>query len=772
MPLPPPPRRLHRTLSVLLVLSFFSGLLPALHAARVVEVQVMDQYGLVVHVQDGTVEYHWDDLGAGSCNGWDVYHTENWHLCDDKDTYIAFGDPLDTGSAQRKESYAINGPTGALNLRAVYRKSKVWEASHDERKPVMHHWLYLDLAEPMRPGAEYRVHLAEGLGVDKCEIGFVYDPITLESPSIKVSHAGYEATAPYKTADIYLWMGDGGGRDFGRLEGAPWHLHDLRTGEIAHSGKLNFRMKATPEPHSGLDLTRSDVWECDFSEFSKPGTYRLVVEGVGASAPFKVTSGVFAEPFRVAMQGMFYQRMGCDEEPGGGYPKARQPLFRQGVDPEEFVVYLSARNMVTGRNPDDRKWYAEDLTGEIVEATWGGWSDAYDNDQRPVNFVCVFDLLLAYTLNPEAFTDGQLFIPERDNGIPDIVDEALWEIDWWLRMRDQQGGYLTGLTNIVPPETTNYAGAPCAWQGWCVAAGAAMAADCFRLSGHPEQQAKYLQAAIEAYEWAESRKEQMLDVRVNELRGRDLRMTAAAYLYNLTGDVRFERTVIESSEANSHESEIMRLGSWAQQYATVGYLLSPQPIHDRGLQERMIQSILHQARVEHVRPMQASATRSARWTAAWDGVAKTSAEMTLAILAHRWSEDAEERKTFASALHAEAEWTLGRNPLGLVQMTGLTDRAITQPFAPGRRDGAPGLTPGWTPYMCRDGWDNGDDIHRCEWYTNRNYPSDKFVWPEGEHFWNSRYSVPNSEATPQQTFRQKILLYGYLFGVYSQGERD
>jgi len=104
--------------------------------------------------------------------------------------------------------------------------------------------------------------------------------------------------------------------------------------------------------------------------------------------------------------------------------------------------------MITGKNPDDRKFYSGELTGEIAEATWGGWSDAYDNDQRPVNFICVFDILLAYYLNPEAFTDNQLYIPETGNGIPDIIDEALWQIDWWLRMRDSEGGYLTGLTNI------------------------------------------------------------------------------------------------------------------------------------------------------------------------------------------------------------------------------------------------------------------------------------------------------------------------------------
>ena len=77
--------------------------------------------------------------------------------------------------------------------------------------------------------------------------------------------------------------------------------------------------------------------------------------------------------------------------------------------------------MVTGNNPDNRNWYSEELSGEIAETTWGGWSDAFDNDQRPVNFICVFDIMLTYYLNPDAFTDNQLYIPEIRNGIPDIT---------------------------------------------------------------------------------------------------------------------------------------------------------------------------------------------------------------------------------------------------------------------------------------------------------------------------------------------------------------
>ena len=380
--------------------------------------------------------------------------------------------------------------------------------------------------------------------------------------------------------------------------------------------------------------------------------------------------------------------------------------------------------MVTGVNPDNRKWYSEDLSGDVAVETWGGWTDAYDNDQRPVNYICVLDLLLAYYLNPGAFTDNQLYIPETGNNIPDIIDEALWEINWWLRMRDQEGGYLTGLTNIRPPENLNFAGAACAWQGWCVAAGSAMVADCFRLSGLQDLEKKYTDSAIVAYNWAMKQSDQMLDTDVRGLRGKDLRMTAAAFLYNLTGDKEFEETMKNMNEVESSESRVRNMDKWEQQYASLAYILTPREVTYPGLQSDMKSSIIHQAKADYVNNMANSPTKAARWTSSWEGMAQTSNEMSIVAIAHHLTENTEEKKYFEEGLYAEAEWTLGRNPLGLVQMTGLGDRCITQTFAPGRRDGFPGVTPGWTPYMCRDGWNNGDDIHRCEWYTNRNYPAD------------------------------------------------
>ena len=65
------------------------------------------------------------------------------------------------------------------------------------------------------------------------------------------------------------------------------------------------------------------------------------------------------------------------------------------------------------------------------------------------------------------------------------------------------------------------------------------------------------------------------------------------------------------------------------------------------------------------------------------------------------------RKPCCRALILEADYGLGRNPMNMVQMTGLGSRCVEQMFTTGRNDGVPGVHPGHTPYMNADAWGGG-----------------------------------------------------------------
>ena len=50
----------------------------------------------------------------------------------------------------------------------------------------------------------------------------------------------------------------------------------------------------------------------------------------------------------------------------------------------------------------------------------------------------IADLLLQY--EDFGVDDDDMGIPESGNGIPDILDEAKYELDWMLKMQDEETG--------------------------------------------------------------------------------------------------------------------------------------------------------------------------------------------------------------------------------------------------------------------------------------------------------------------------------------------
>ena len=63
-------------------------------------------------------------------------------------------------------------------------------------------------------------------------------------------------------------------------------------------------------------------------------------------------------------------------------------------------------------------------------------------------------LLRAYDENPDAFDDNS-GIAELGNGVPDILDEVKWALDWLVRMQNSDGSLLCvqGLAEASPPSS-------------------------------------------------------------------------------------------------------------------------------------------------------------------------------------------------------------------------------------------------------------------------------------------------------------------------------
>ncbi|MEM8583963.1 MAG: glycoside hydrolase family 9 protein, partial [Bacteroidota bacterium] len=109
------------------------------------------------------------------------------------------------------------------------------------------------------------------------------------------------------------------------------------------------------------------------------------------------------------------------------------------VDGTNFLNPNQDADCIALSNPGDQS-LRRDLSG--------GWFDAGDyNKYVSFAFSAVNPLLWAYVENPEAFTDNWN-IPESGNGIPDLLDEIKWELDWLLKMTNPDGSVINKMGSI------------------------------------------------------------------------------------------------------------------------------------------------------------------------------------------------------------------------------------------------------------------------------------------------------------------------------------
>ncbi len=187
----------------------------------------------------------------------------------------------------------------------------------------------------------------------------------------------------------------------------------------------------------------------DFTDFSTAGDYYLYVPSVGIrSYGFQIADNAFNIVGAASVKAYYFQRCNHDK----AMPYAGDALLTFPGNGGQWV---------------DGACHAGDAQappgpGSVDDGTLdvhGGWHDAGDY-QKTLWGRGVPQMLFAYEMNPSAWSDGQLNIPESGNGIPDILDEARWELDFYVRMQRPDGHFLTSAkgnnpTITSPPSASN-----------------------------------------------------------------------------------------------------------------------------------------------------------------------------------------------------------------------------------------------------------------------------------------------------------------------------
>jgi endoglucanase len=281
-------------------------------------------------------------------------------------------------------------------------------------KPLLERRIHLLLDAPLQTGSSYTVRL-EGVA-SPVTLGLTFNPMA-HSPAIQVNQLGFHP-GQRKLAYVGGWLGTAGPLPV-QASGFEVVSPD---GVVRFNGSLELRAGA--DPASG-----NDVWEADFSGLVRQGRYLVRVPGIGVSDPFEIDAGVYGPAYRQVMRVFYHSRNSTVIEAPwatGGFERS------SGIRPDLdglFDLTVGSSPLGRGERPGTR------------HLTRRGWFDAGDYGQYVVNAAPVwFAVALGMELDPGAFKDGDLDIPESGNGLPDALDELEWGFDWALSMQDDADG--------------------------------------------------------------------------------------------------------------------------------------------------------------------------------------------------------------------------------------------------------------------------------------------------------------------------------------------
>ena len=166
----------------------------------------------------------------------------------------------------------------------------------------------------------------------------------------------------------------------------------------------------------------------DFSQVTAPGEYYLSV-GATKSPRFRIGDDVYAGAQEIPLYYMRQQRCGFN------------PFLGDSCHTHDGRLVLSGEH-----------------DGEHIDVT-GGWHDASDFLQYLTTSAnATYQMLFAYAQNPSVWQDNfQANGTAGSNGIPDILDEVRWGIEWMLKMNPNDTLFLN---QIADDRDHRWAGLP------------------------------------------------------------------------------------------------------------------------------------------------------------------------------------------------------------------------------------------------------------------------------------------------------------------------
>ena len=262
---------------------------------------------------------------------------------------------------------------------------------------------------------------------------------------IRINQLGY---LPHSTKVAVFMSNDPAAVD-------EFELVDAFTGQVAYHSR---QVRATA-PLLHMKYT----CRLNFSDFQQQGAYFIRV-GKTTSPTFAINGAVYNGTADFVLNYMRQQQCGYN------------PFQHDSCHTKDaYVRYHPTRE---GQRIDVR----------------GGWHDAADLLQYTTTSAnAIYQLMFAYQQNPTAFTDH--FDARGDagaNGVPDIVDQIKWGLDWLDRMNPEKGELYNQIADDRDHIGTKMPKDDPADYGW----GPNNGRPVYFVNGKPQQRGKFLNATM------------------------------------------------------------------------------------------------------------------------------------------------------------------------------------------------------------------------------------------------------------------------------------
>jgi endoglucanase len=586
---------------------------------------------------------------------------------------------LDVALATAPQSWKLTSSTDTNYSQgvapvAVHRSAAVLDAEdrdkngQNEDDRVLRHSIYLVFDKALLNDNDYSLSFAGSLGKP-----YVYDgtdgawktPSTLDGPwpiqcgvgagtarAIKVNQHGYNLSAQERYAYLGYFLGDGGPLTL--PSSITYTVHRASDKGQVLSGKATSR---------GFD-EQSGEWveELDLSALAE-GSYFVEVPEMGRSLTFRVGQGAAYEVFYTAARGLFHQRAGIPLLPNHTH------WSRGACHGDVFQV-------------DELENWGEDFSSATSKQNpitlVGGWHDAGDFDRRPTHLAVVAHLLIAAEMFPSRLGDKTLNLPESGNGLPDVLDEALFGLGLWQGLQGNDGGVGAGTQSHGHPGGVHcekdkmpyWTYSANRWTSYGFAATASHAARLLKgFTGFAPQAATLQSQAVAAWNWAEKQTEvgttspvpRTAEHALAELKRQ--RLSAAGQLFALTDEVSYQ-TIYQELWAElrgpTHNTTAFTL--WGMATATG-------PNTDSTLRSdvRKRYAELAQQFISYLDDSPYRASRKASYPLAWGSATNTVSYAAPLIMAYHFSA----QQSYIDAISLNADYQLGAHPLAQSWITGL-----------------------------------------------------------------------------------------------------